>query len=55
MKCKRCGQELDFLDVCETGGVFECGECAYTLILTGDRDTKVFHSGPQPLDYYFHD
>jgi DNA-directed RNA polymerase subunit RPC12/RpoP len=55
MKCERCGSELELLDICESGRIFECSECAYTITLLKGRAPQVNYSGPLPLDYYFHD
>jgi len=55
MKCESCGTELDLLEVVETGRIYECSECAYTLTLNKGYTPKILYDGPPPLDFYYHD
>ncbi len=55
MNCEHCGIELDLIEVSETGRIYECCECAYTVTLKEGFAPKVCYNGPPPLDYYYHD
>jgi len=55
MKCEQCGCKLDLVEVVEGGRIFECSECAYSLVLNKGYEPKILYDGPPPLDYYFHD
>ncbi len=55
MRCENCGTELELLEVIESGRVYGCNECEYTLTLNKGFAPKIMYDGLPPLDFYFHD